>query len=766
MKKSIFKIGLLTLAAVFLLSGCSFSFPWEKDHSVSLEQEQNQEEIEVEIQETKSSGDLRKFASEDSLKNFLANASSGGLSASWLLADKDYGQADIGLTEVAASAGVSGADILKASEGYIYAIVRNEIIIINAVSAAEAKIESRIKFSSRPLEMIVAGSRLAVFGNDQDIKSSSIYKTFSSRGDYSFFKVFDISDATQPREVRSLSFEGGYAGVFLSGNYAYFLTAQAAAYRSGEPIIPRIIENEKVISSFCGSEKNCATSAVYYFDAPYNNYTFLSMNVINIASRDEAINSQIYLIDPTYSFHLSVAGNFYLARYQALSAYDLEQEIKLDLLFDRLSQADQSAINEIKQSPESLLNSSEKRAKSAVIIEKQILLLNDEDKENLKKEVSTLFDAQIKKRSKDLEKSAVYKFSLKSGKIDYQARGEVLGRIVGPSAWNEKDGSLRVVTSRNDLWSTMLGDTSKHYSNVYVLDSGLRVLGSLENIAAESVLSFLSFFGDRVYMFMAKSDAPVYVLDLSEPSKPVVLGAVIMTGNSPIYQLDDKGEIVLGFSHRLDITSAQSDFPGFKVSVFDFSDLKNPKEISSYAVATGDGDSVAFRDYKSVLTYLKQGKMLIPASLRNAGVVTFAGALAFNIDKNGVLGTAVKLDHSAEGKFNQLDYWRDVQYYDNSVKRSLVVGDNLVTFSNKYLKINRLSDFSEVSSLTLTPDEKQVESAVILSAETSVEDESISEGIVDMIIDETGLPVDGVSATETPVEIPTETGTSTEASSN
>ena len=764
MKKSILKIGLLALAAVFLLSGCSFTFPWEKKYT-TVEPKTDSGRTENNISDNATSttttitpsGDLRKFASEDSLKNFLANSfSSGGLSASWLLAEGDYGQTDNGLADIVTSVGVSGADIIKASGGYIYAIVKNEIIIINALSAASAKIESRINLSSRPLELIVVGNRLAVFGSDQDIIASNLYQSFSSRNNYTFFKIFDVSEAAQPREVRNLSFEGGYVGVRLIGNHAYFLTAQPAAYRNEEPIMPRIVEDTKLISSPCSlGNKSCATSSIYYFDFPYYNHTFLSVNAINLANRDEAVVSQIYLIDPNYNLHLSAAGNFYLSRYQALSTYDLEQIVKLDLVFDDLSQVDQASVEQITSSPESLLNSAEKRVKTAAIIEKHILSLSKGDRESLEKNISTALVSEVKKRANDLEKTVVYKFSLKAGKIDYQARGEVYGKINSSAAWSEKEGNLRLATVRNKLWSLMFDDASKNYSNVYVLDSGLKMLGSLENIMSESVFSSVYFLGDRVYLSSVEDGASTYVVGLAEPTKPVVLGAVRMTGVSHIYQIDNSGEKVLAFGHGTATSSVGNSNRGLKLVVFDFSDLKKPKEVSSHLVGSSNDDSVAFKDYKALSAYPGVKEIIVPAALLDNGALVFSGALAFTLSSDGNLEMTGKLDHSLAGRFNQLDYWRNVQYYDNSVKRSFVSGSNLVTFSNKYLKINRLSDFSEVTSLTLTPDERPIEVTVEAEAEVGAEVEA--EVGAEFMDDVPMVPVDDTFMSENPEEMSTST---------
>ena len=59
------------------------------------------------------------------------------------------------------------------------------------------------------------------------------------------------------------------------------------------------------------------------------------------------------------------------------------------------------------------------------------------------------------------------------------------------------------------------------------------------------------------------------------------------------------------------------------------------------------------------------------------------------------------MDHSDDGRASGADFWQGGEYYDNSVKRSLYVGADLYTFSNNYLKINRLAGLEAVQTLDL-----------------------------------------------------------------
>ena len=87
-------------------------------------------------------------------------------------------------------------------------------------------------------------------------------------------------------------------------------------------------------------------------------------------------------------------------------------------------------------------------------------------------------------------------------------------------------------------------------------------------------------------------------------------------------------------------------------------------------------------------------------SERWSNKLTFSGAAVFEVDKNG-FKLKGKIDHSDGGRASDRDYWRGYQYYDNTVKRGLYIDDVLYTFSNKYLKMNKLDDLELVKKLEL-----------------------------------------------------------------
>ena len=240
MPKKILLLSAALLVSAAALSACTF--PWKKAASPAGNT-QTEEEAATTPSETAAStgtGKLKKFNDYNELAEFLAAndnptavavRASAGLAKSGAMAvpavsaesvsQTDSSQPNNSLDYSATNnqvAGVDEPDIIKTDGRYIYALVRNELSIINVSTPAESKVVSKITFKSRPQDIFINGNFLAVFGNDSSIYSQEAYKSFRRQNAYLFFKVFDISDPANPKQVRDLDFEGSYRDARLIGD--------------------------------------------------------------------------------------------------------------------------------------------------------------------------------------------------------------------------------------------------------------------------------------------------------------------------------------------------------------------------------------------------------------------------------------------------------------------------------------------------------------------------------------------------------------------
>lgn len=736
MSKKIFKFSLILVVVTILVSGCSL--PWKKKVPVvdntQINQDINQtSEDATSTSEVAGTKQIKKFASYNDLKIFLeennnnqnfssalsrngmgegmmvkslapmANGLSAASESSAVSSDASTGQSsDYSSTNNQVN-GVDEADIIKTDGTYVYALVRNELKIIKVNPVSEAKVISTITFKSRPEDIFINGTSLAVFGSDQQIFAMEMYRNFRRQNPYTFFKVFDLSNPDDPKLVRDLNFEGSYSDARMVGDYAYLFTNSSANYIESEPLTPRVLNNGEVLPSSCDSGSKCFAPDVYYFDIPYDSYNFANVTAINLKDNNEDIAGQAYLMNYGQNFYVS-KDNIYITYTETLNEYDLEQTVKKDIIITKLSDEEKNKISKIDAVDSFILSKSEKKFKVASIIDRYFSSLSEEDQKTLQINLDDALKQKLTEQSADMEKTIIHKIAINGLSVAYRGMGEVSGQVLNQFSMDENGDYFRIATTRSPIWSRLSSEPEKSYSNVYVLNNELKVVGNLaENLATNEKIYSARFMGDRVYLVTFKQTDPLYVISLTDPMSPSVLGAIKVPGFSTyLHPADTNGNQLIGFGRDTEEDSSGAvKIKGLKMSLFDFTDLQNPQELDSYVIGNSESDSIALQDHKAFL--YSQGKNLlsIPAIFRDNGKISFAGSLVFNIVSNKFVLKG-KIDHSDGGIFSNSDYWGGYNYYDNTVKRSLYIDNNFFTFSNKFLKINSLSDLSAIKKLILT----------------------------------------------------------------
>ena len=299
--------------------------------------------------------------------------------------------------------------------------------------------------------------------------------------------------------------------------------------------------------------------------------------------------------------------------------------------------------------------------------------------------------------------------------LEYKTNGEVTGKVLNQFSMDENNGYFRIATTKNRTWSRYDRENRKSYNNLYVLDENLKQVGSLENLAEDEKIYSVRFMQNRAYMVTYKQIDPLFVIDLSNPKNPTVLGKLKIPGYSDyLHPYDDTTLIGLG-KDTGESEWGGSSVKGLKLSLFDVADVKNPKEIDTYIMGDSGSDSIALRDHKAFLFSKEKNLLSIPVSIREqAGEknwqrkLVFSGVAVFNINKKG-FKLKGKIDHSDGGISSPSDYWHGYSYYDNTVKRSLYIDDVLYTFSNKYIKVNNINDLEIINKIELKKDKKQAD---------------------------------------------------------
>ncbi|MDA3839768.1 MAG: beta-propeller domain-containing protein [Patescibacteria group bacterium] len=747
------KLFILFLALTFVLSACSFSL---SKNPTTVQPENNIKPTEKVTENIKtdsgsktienilaSQSEIKKFDNPEELKEFLENSqvnsgenyyrsdmvfadsSFGGMEVAEMATDgmmlksapqavptapglgSAEGENDFSQTNVQVE-GVDESDIVKTDGDYIYSLTQNELFIIKASPASEAKIVSKIKFESSPKNIYINKNKLVVFGEDFQVSKETYSQSFRRNSSYTYFKIFDISDRSEPSQLRDIRFEGSYANSRMIGDYVYFVTNTYNYYIDGEPILPRVLEDG--VDTACTAEK-CIMPDVYYFDIPYNRYNFSSVNVVDLANINSDVEREVYILSDNQNMYVS-ESNIYITYTKYISEEQLVMEMTKEILVPKLPQKEADKIVAIDLVEEFILSDSEKIRKISAILERYIQSLPDDEQEKLEKQVEEEMKKKYEDISKELEKTVIHKVEINGSDIEYKTSGEVTGHVLNQFSMDENKGYFRIATTKNRTWSRFDDGSNESYSNLYVLDKDLKQVGALEDLAPDERIYSVRFMQNRAYLVTFKQTDPLFVIDLSDARNPKVLGELKIPGFSNyLHPYDETTLIGIGKDAKLNeyervVTG------GLKISLFDVSDVANPKEADSIIIGGVGSDSIALNDHKAFLFSSDKNLLVIPATLREVegenryGKINFRGALWFDIKKDSV-ELKERISHFEEGELEGKQYyWNGYGYYDASVKRSLYINDVLYTVSDKYLKINSLTSSDEVNKLELSLEKK------------------------------------------------------------
>jgi len=308
------------------------------------------------------------------------------------------------------------------------------------------------------------------------------------------------------------------------------------------------------------------------------------------------------------------------------------------------------------------------------------------------------------------QQTIVHRISIDGIAITYQATGAVPGHVLNQFSMDEYNGYLRIATTNCCSQSggpmpLAYAPVSQQETNVYVLDKSLHITGKLEGLSPGEQIYSARFMGDKGYLVTYKRTDPLFVMGLQDPSRPIVLGQLNVTGVSDYLQPYDETHLIGIGQSGTDVTWENAiRFTGLKISLFNVTDPNQPTETSRYLIGGPGTSSPALSDHKAVLFDRTLNLLVIPveitAQLQNTAYwygyqPIWQGAYVFNITPdNGFIfkGGVTQLQNG------QLPTWQDNNLF---ITRTLYIGNVLYTISNNMVQMNSLSDLSEQGSVSL-----------------------------------------------------------------
>jgi uncharacterized secreted protein with C-terminal beta-propeller domain len=612
------------------------------------------------------------------------NAPSAAPSPSGGQVSSDYSNTNIQVE------GVDEADIVKNDGKYIYTVSGNKVVIVSAYPPENAKIVSEIELNGTPQEIFINKDKLIVFGyGDYSYSSKAVAlpsigimppRYYSPR---TFVNVYDVTDRANPVLTRNVSVDGNYFDSRMIGDYVYLIANDPVNYDEPNPIPMPVIQSGSV-------SKTIAASDVYYFDSPDTSYVFTNVISINTQNDNEELNSKTFLMGYSENLYVSTS-NIYVIYTKRLSEYDFYDRILDEAVIPAVSVQEQVKISAIRDSNVTKYEKMQQIGKS---LQDYLDSLGPENGAQVMKTIEDNVQKVQVEISKEMEKTIIHKISINNGNIEYQTNGEVPGYVLNQFSMDEYNNNFRIATTTGNWQAESL-------NHVYILDNNLQIIGKLEDLAHGEKIYSVRFLGEKGYLVTFRQIDPLFVIDLSNPTNPAVLGYLKISGVSDyLHPYDETHVIGIGRD-----ATEQGRVQGMKLSLFDVSDVSNPKEISKYIIGERGTYSEALYDHKAFLFSKSKNLLVIPVSLAEKDYQqNWQGAYVFNVDLDNGFVLKGKVTHENE-TINKTEYY----YYDyqSQIRRSLYMDDVLYTLSGNMIKMNDLSDLREINKVEL-PIEQEI----------------------------------------------------------
>ncbi len=699
---------------------------------------------------------IKQFSSQDDLENFLKENSENagilggieravsGITPAKIEAENADAPTGIGAASDYSTTniqveGVDEADIVKNDGKYIYVVSGNKLVIANAYPAENMKVLSEMNIRGIS-NLYINNDKLIVFANSYDI-ISSVRCLGCYRGSLSLVHIYDISDRENPILENNLSVEGDYVDSRMINDYIYVVSTKYVNIENPEP--PVYIMN--------GVMEKVSANDVYYWPYQDTSYVFTSIMAVNIENGE--FNNKVYLTGSTSTIFVS-QDNIYLT-YQKTVSYEhyaerMAEEVYFPLLPNEYD-------NKIKKVLDSDKNNREKLSEMQEIVNDYGNSLEDS------KEISDFSSGLMKKLEefnikiqKETEKTVVHKINVNKDNIKYQEVGEVPGIVLNQFSMDEYNGYFRIATTTGNWRETSL-------NHLYVLDEDLKIVGGVEDLAKGERIYSVRFLGDRAYMVTFRQVDPLFVIELSRPEKPEVLGYLKITGFSDYLHPYDENHII-GIGKQ---ATEEGVTEGMKIALFDISNVENPIEEAKIEIGDRGTYSNALYDHRAFLFDKEKDLLVLPIIVyelkeMNSGInrwmgsdIVFNGAYVFNINDKEISlrGKITHFDNKSKyihakdepiGAEREI-YWQkytkigensweiENAYYDQysktvytdeyidlqpgginynnlydykyQVQRSLYIDNVLYTTSNAKIKANELESVEEIKAIDLPYEE-------------------------------------------------------------
>ncbi|HIE36889.1 TPA: hypothetical protein EYP83_01870 [Candidatus Geothermarchaeota archaeon] len=294
----------------------------------------------------------------------------------------------------------------------------------------------------------------------------------------------------------------------------------------------------------------------------------------------------------------------------------------------------------------------------------------------LDKNVNTIYDEV---------RSRIIRFSVNGLDVSFRAYGDVPGAIYSQFQLDEYNGFLRVSTT-----SWMVDrERSLTYTNLFILNGELNIVGSLTGIAKSERLYATRFYGDYAYLVTFRIVDPLFVVNMDDPANPYIEGELKIPGFST-YLHPISENLLIGIGYEV---NNMTQVTGLKVSLFSVADPTMPEEVDNIIFNSSDWVwSEALYNHKAILLF-ENDKMI------GFSITFYNYTNKSSYEAKYVL---VKVSDQELRIIKYLDlYSNEYMSVNLNVVRGLYIDSYLYIINYDGIMVYKISDFSLIHRLSL-----------------------------------------------------------------
>ena len=331
------------------------------------------------------------------------------------------------------------------------------------------------------------------------------------------------------------------------------------------------------------------------------------------------------------------------------------------------------------------------------------------------------------------EATNIHTFDISNpGDTVYTGSGRVNGTILNQFSLSEHEGIVRVAVTSGQWARWWMENPEPMSSSVVTFSHGvignqshmaLIEVGRVDNIAPEERIWSARFDGDRCYLVTFRQTDPLWVIDLSDETNPVILGELEIPGVSTyIHPLSRDHLLTIGMGPGID--GLGLDWSNTRLSLFNISDPTTPSvdDVLSLTPVANSNDtawrwsySEASYEHKAFQYWAPKGLLAVPlstyrydSSYDQNGRYSYSYQYVSNLvivnvsEETGTMSIHGTVNHSTFYNNEESTYFGG----NYNIRRSIFMGDFIYAVSAQGVTVTNLTTMEESTSFALTYEEQ------------------------------------------------------------